>query len=298
MIVIDWKEKAKDLKFNDGLSWSELSSAMQEYFPDLDTHQVYEKVRRYLRDVPEYNKMPIHKSKTIFQYESDKKISLYIIGDVHCGAWGFMEKEYKAYVKEIQDDDNAVVVIVGDLIDNATQGSKGCVFSQRMSPQKQKEKSIEYLYPIRDKIIFVTAGNHEERTFRQTGSDIMYDICSGLNVLDKYNYVQGYVKIKSGKQNYNIYATHNIGKVEATIRKQCKSFADIDLFVSGHIHTPKVQTIAQKTFGGKERYIKSVVCAAWLRDESYSISAAYEPCSFEQPRINLCADNKKVLVSI
>ena len=64
----------------------------------------------------------------------------------------------KKYIKTIENDPLAVVVVLGDLIDNATQGSKGCVFSQREMPQKQIETIIELLYPIKEKIIFFCIG--------------------------------------------------------------------------------------------------------------------------------------------
>lgn len=52
--MTDWKSKAEQLKFDDGLSWSEISKQMQPYFPGLTETQVHEKIRTYIRTTPRY----------------------------------------------------------------------------------------------------------------------------------------------------------------------------------------------------------------------------------------------------
>lgn len=271
---------------------------MSPYFPELSETKVLDKVRTLLRRSKRYHIQTTSSSKnTHFQFTSGDDVNVYIVGDIHCGAHGFNQREFEAYIRRIEADNKAVVVVIGDLIDNATQGSKGCVFSQKMSPQKQIERSIKLLEPIRDKIIFACSGNHEERTFRQTGSDAMYTIMLGLNTLDKYNYVHGYITIKAGKQTYKLYATHNIGRSESKLKTMARSFADCDLILGGHIHTAKVQRVACNLHNGKIKDVFAVTCGAWLMDESYAISAAYEPVSLAQPEIRLSAKEKRVRVS-
>lgn len=296
---MDWKSEAERLRFSENESWTDLTIKMQPYFPELDQKQVLEKVRGYLRTTKQYKTPKLnYKGIDKFTYTYDGSMHLYPIGDAHIGAWGFDKKAFKAYVTEIANDDKAIVILLGDIIDNATLGSKGNVFSQTLTPQLQKEKAIELLYPIRDKIIFACAGNHCERTYKQTGCDIMYDICMGLGILDRYNPVSGYIKLKVGKAIYNIYATHNMGKGEAKLRLMAKSFTGIDLFLAGHIHTPKLITVAQKTYGGSQCNSIMLVVAAWLKDENYAVSAAYEPCSMKQSSVLLDGDKKKLNVII
>lgn len=284
---MQWKEKAEKLKFEDGLSWTELAKAMAPLFPELSETQVLEKVRASLRKSKQYHREKPKNNNTHFYYESSGEINLYIISDVHVGAHGFDRKSFMQYISKIQSDDRAAAIVLGDLIDNATQGSKGCVFSQRMMPQKQIEKIIEYLTPIRDKIIFFCIGNHEERTFRQTGSDPGYTMCLGLGCLDKYNYVHGFITIKADGKTYKLYATHNIGKGESKLKAMARSHPDCDVIIGGHIHQAKVVPVAQQLHSGKIKTTYAVTGCAWLKDESYSISAAYEPVSMEQPVIML-----------
>ncbi len=286
--LLDWKSEAKRLKFDDGLSWTELTERMKPFFPELTDKQVLERVRTALRRSERYhatNKPP--KSKSHFTYSSDDEVHVYIISDVHCGAHGFDKKAFQRHIDTIEQDPYAAVVVLGDLIDNATQGSKGCVFSQRMMPQKQVEMIIELLTPIKDKIIFFAIGNHEERTFRQTGSDPGYTMCLGLDCLDKYNYVHGFLTINAAGKTYKGYATHNIGKAESKLKTMARSHPDCDFILGGHIHQTKVVPVAQQLHSGKIKTTYAVTGNAWLKDESYSISAAYEPVDMTPPVIVL-----------
>ena len=161
------------------------------------------------------------------------------------------------------------------------------MFSQRMMPQKQVEMIIELLTPIKDKIIFFAIGNHEERTFRQTGSDPGYTMCLGLDCLDKYNYVHGFLTINAAGKTYKGYATHNIGKAESKLKTMARSHPDCDFILGGHIHQTKVVPVAQQLHSGKVKTTYAITGNAWLKDESYSISAAYEPVDMTPPMIVL-----------
>ena len=286
--MTDWKAEAERLKFDDGLSWTEVYAKLKPLFPELTDKQIEEKIRMALRRSDRYHADVVPRtSKDHFTYKSKNDVHLYIISDVHIGAHGFQKKAFLKYIAEIESDPLAAVVVLGDLIDNATQGSKGCVFSQRMMPQKQIETVIEMLYPIHDKIIFWCDGNHEERTFRQTGSDPGYTMCLGLNCIEKYNYVHGFITITANGKTYKVYATHNIGKAESKLKTIARAHPDCDVVIGGHIHQAKVVPVAQQLHNGKVKTTYAITGKAWLKDESYSISAAYEPVSDVQPIIHL-----------
>ena len=291
---MDWKEEAERLKFDEGLSWTELYREMKPYFPELTDKQIEERVRRSLRRSKRYHVLSPTGNQTRFTHTSDNEVHVYIISDIHKGAHGFDKKAFEKYIARIEADPYAVVLCLGDLIDNATQGSKGCVFSQREMPQKQIENIIAMLSRIKDKIIFFCDGNHEERTFRQTGSDPGYTMCLGLGCLDKYNYVHGFITINAKGKTYKLYATHNIGKSEPKLKTIARSHPDCDVVIGGHIHTAKVVSVAQQLHNGKIRTTYAITGCAWLKDESYSISAAYEPVSMEQPMI-ICGDRLSVV---
>lgn len=135
MIIDDWKKEAERLKFDEGLSWTAVYREMKPYFPDLTDKQIEEKVRRALRSSEKYHAAPVPRtSKDRFAYSSDGEVHLYIISDVHIGAHGFDERAFRKYLAEIEGDSKAAVIVLGDLIDNATQGSKAYVYRELYKP--------------------------------------------------------------------------------------------------------------------------------------------------------------------
>ena len=84
-----------------------------------------------------------------------------------------------------------------------------------------------------------------------------------------------------------MYATHNIGRTETKLKTIARAHPDCDLVIGGHIHQAKVIPAAQQLYNGKVRTTYAITGKAWLKDESYSISAAYEPVSDVQPVIHL-----------
>ena len=72
--ALAWKQTAEQLKFDDGLSWTELARRMSPFFPELSETQVLEKVRRALRRSERYHAEKPKGSKTHFFYESTDKV--------------------------------------------------------------------------------------------------------------------------------------------------------------------------------------------------------------------------------
>ena len=294
-----WKEKAKELRFEQGMSWSNMAKELQDEFPTLSEHQVHEKIRRFLRREDDYNTSRfVYTGKQIFEYEFDEPIHLYPTGDWHIGAEGCLLKQLEKYLDEVWADPIGYLVLTGDLCETATQGSKSSVFSQTMNPQKQKEKVLTLLdrFAQADRILFGTNANHEIRVFRTCGIDIMADIFSNLGILDRYNFSQGFIKIKikGNKKPFNIYATHSLGKSETAIQNKCRNFVDVDLFIGGHIHTPKLIYVAMRFFAGKTREIVALIVTAWLQDENYAISAAYSISSMRTQMVEVGKELKVI----
>lgn len=53
----DWKAEAERLKFEENLTWPELTDAMLPYFPDADRTKVRETIRRYIRGTDRYKEL-------------------------------------------------------------------------------------------------------------------------------------------------------------------------------------------------------------------------------------------------
>ena len=91
------------------------------------------------------------------------------IGDVHVGSPQSNIKLVEHAVSIIEEEDDTYAVLMGDLIENAIVGSKSDVYTQIMPPKEQIEWIVDVLTPIKDKILFTIAGNHEQRSTRLVG---------------------------------------------------------------------------------------------------------------------------------
>ena len=98
-----------------------------------------------------------------------KDFNLYPIGDWHLGSQQCKEKFVKQVVEKINHDPNGYWVGMGDFMENAIIGSKSDVYTQTMPPKEQMKYIVELLKPIKEKGLFLIAGNHESRTHRLVG---------------------------------------------------------------------------------------------------------------------------------
>lgn len=155
---------------------------------------------------------------------------IFTLSDLHIGLGN---KEYiQNIINFIKDLPNAYTVIGSDLIDNPTKNSKGSVLECYADTQEQIHLAVELLKPIKDKIVaIVDAGNHEDRTMKESYISITQMIATLLEIPQKYvkDFALGYFDI--GKNTY-IYG--NIHKH----RKQIDyyDYMNTDILVLEHTH--------------------------------------------------------------
>jgi len=101
-----------------------------------------------------------------FHYErlDMKDFTLYPIGDWHLGSAQCNEAFIKQTIDEIKDNPQARWVGMGDMMENALIGSRSDVYTQTIPPKDQMDHIVELLTPIKEKGLFLIAGNHEQRT--------------------------------------------------------------------------------------------------------------------------------------
>ena len=106
---MDWIQKAIDLKFNQGKSWTETSNALSSYFPDLNQQQVFEKVRGKLRKEEAYKK----KGKITYEDKrepTDEDVSNFY-EQMKCINTSIMKLEQKQNKANIHLDDDKPIAI-------------------------------------------------------------------------------------------------------------------------------------------------------------------------------------------
>jgi len=178
------------------------------------------------------------------------------VADLHLGSPVSRFRAFKEFLKAHKDD---YFILLGDLIDNALIDSLSNVYDQECAPQKAVEKVIDVLQPVRKHILCAVSGNHEERTKRKVGIDIMKDICDRLKI--PYSNSIFVLDISVGetpygsanRMNYIITCAHGYSSARTTgakansVEELAKIVVNSDIYMLAHTH----QTI---TFP-KQRYL-------------------------------------------
>lgn len=237
-------------------------------------------------------------------------LTLYPIADVHWGAAECMEREFQAYIKKIQEDPYAGVVLAGDLINNGIKSSVTNVYDEKYTPHQQKKDMIAMLEPIRCKIIAGVHGNHCYRTIKETSNDVMDDIFDRLGICDCYAGDAAFVKISLGYQangkpaTYMIYLSHGSGGgalLGSGVSRQDAyqmSIEGVDISVTGHTHKPAKVPSSRMIFDPRNnKIIRSntliFVCTAWLDCGGYPERKQMRPTAFYPDTIRLDGRKKE-----
>ena len=101
-----------------------------------------------------------------------KQIELHTFADEHIGDDHSDIERLKERIKYISQTPNAYCILNGDILDNASRTSIGDIEAREFNIMGQIEKGIELFTPIKDKILCITTGNHENRAYRKEGIDI------------------------------------------------------------------------------------------------------------------------------
>ncbi len=170
------------------------------------------------------------------------------ISDAHYGNPLFSMKHFMRTVNYINDNEFVYTLLNGDLIEAVTKASLGDIYKQKITPQEQRDRMIEMLLPIKDKILGMVTGNHERRIYNETGVDLSADIAMALGV--PYRSSGMILKISFGSGNnrmpdrpyvFWLYMTHGYGGARTKSAKAIKaerlaSFVDADVYLMSHDH--------------------------------------------------------------
>lgn len=186
-----------------------------------------------------------------------KELRIIPISDVHIGDKLTNYKLLKEVLQAIKDTPNVYTIINGDICNVALKNSKSDVYSDELSPMQQIERLIELLYPIKDKILVIGTGNHEDRITKETNIDVIRLVAKQLGIEDRYTNGWWYLFLRFGEKDqgrkapmcYQITGYHGSGgggrKAGGKINKlqEMSNVVIADLYIQGHHH----QQIATKS---------------------------------------------------
>ena len=177
------------------------------------------------------------------------------LSDIHIGASGTDYKQLDNYVRLIRDY-GVQTALIGDLGDFFMPAKipEG-MLEQTISPQKQAQIIKDFLMEIKDGILAIVSGNHDDRFFKATGFDIYSFLTSDLKI--PLLNAGGILNIQVNKIPYKIRLFHKIARLNSQFNythagKQALRLGgieDLDMVVSGDRHLGAVETT---TFGDKQ----------------------------------------------
>lgn len=247
-----------------------------------------------------------------------KNIKIYTFADWHIGDKSCDINAIKNSIFNISQDKEAYVVCNGDLMNNATRTSVSDCYAEALSPMEQLQTICELLEPIKNKILLVTQGNHESRTYRNDGVDLTSLWTQQLGIHDRYVREGGVLFLRFGelsggrKMNnnndlkrqvcYTVYCTHGNGggKREggkANILADMASIVDCDIYIHSHTHLPMVMKqnffrVDQCNSFVAEVEKLFVNTAAQLKYGGYGQAFEFKPSNTTTPTVYLCGTKK------
>ena len=145
--------------------------------------------------------------------EELESIEIHIFGDEHIGDEHCDLKRLKERIEYVANTKNAYCVLNGDILDNATKTSIGDTYAAEFNPMEQLKAGLELFAPIKEKILAVTHGNHEARTYRKEGIDLSYLLAAQLGLREKYTSTSALLFIRLGKEARNRKRTGDKSKI-------------------------------------------------------------------------------------
>lgn len=229
------------------------------------------------------------------------------IGDEHCDIKRLLER-----IEYVQNTPNAYCIMNGDLIDNATKTSIGDIYTQVFNPMEQLHRAVELFSPIKDKILCITHGNHENRTYKNEGINLSAMFATQIGLFDRYTSTSALLFVRFGKHSsgnhgrrvcYTIYTLHGSGGgrkegAKAIRLADMASIIDVDVYIHSHTHLPMIMKQGFHRVDLKNSAVALVDklfvnTAANLKYGGYGEAGEFKPSSMDTPVIYLNGTKKE-----
>lgn len=233
-------------------------------------------------------------------------IEIHPMADLHIGDSMSDAKSIMERIEYIKKTPNAYCILDGDLMDTAIASSIGDTYGANLMPMEQLKLCVKIFEPIKDKILAVLPGNHENRIYKSDGLDITELMCSQLKIPQKYSPTTALLFIRFGTNSsthhhrpilYTVYVTHGTGGGRREGGKvnrlaDLASIVDADIYIHAHTHLPLVFKESFFRVSGSNSSVALVDklfvnLAASLNYGGYGDKAGFKPASKRSPVIYL-----------
>lgn len=253
-----------------------------------------------------------------------KKIKIITLADLHVGDKS-CDLDLVNKLIDVVKQKEYYCILNGDILDNAIMDSVGNTYDESLNPMKQLEYVIELLSPIREKILCITGGNHEERTNRKVGIDLSALIASSLGLKNRYcedgtgivflslGEIKGTKETNGSGHNrqvsYSIYVSHGrrsgitIGAKVNALKSYENVVTNCDIYIGSHTHQAsifptssfEVDTRNHTVYRRNKLFISNGSC---LNYGGYAEQNNYQPNSMVYPTLELNGQYKIMSASM
>ena len=248
------------------------------------------------------------------------KIEIEIFSDLHLGSKKCDYMAIQKRIERVKDNEFVYAIILGDVLNNSTKTSVGDVYEDELTPMEQVKKATMMFEPIKGKILGICSGNHERRSYKTDGVDLLYFMAAELGIADKYDYCSCLLFIRFGHRTnsakegknarqhcYTLYMTHGDGQGGRTVGGKANGLqrrgqiVDADIVVTGHTHAPLsfrdcCYRIDYQNSGVVIKEQLFVNASATLNYEEYAELYGMKPSSKQSPVLVLSGKKKEVIV--
>ncbi|HZK20064.1 MAG TPA: metallophosphoesterase [Treponemataceae bacterium] len=244
-------------------------------------------------------------------------INIYTFADWHIGDPLCNEDYIQQQIEIVKNDPHNYCIINGDVLNWALKTSVSDSYGEVLTPMQQLEKITDLLKPVKEKILFMTPGNHEKRSYKSDGLEVLQFVAKELNILDRYNANGATLFIRFGQDAigrkehnsdecrkilYTIYSQHGSGggrktggKANRVIDMAC--IVNTDIYIHSHTHEPFIIRGARYEINACNsavihKEMLFINTAATLDYGGYGQDAEYKPTSLKSPVIYLSGTEK------
>ena len=233
-----------------------------------------------------------------------RSIEVHPFADLHIGDKFCDVDVVKKRIEYVKEKENTFAILNGDIINNATKTSVSDSYAEELSPMEQISRFVELFEPIKDKILCLTSGNHENRTYNKEGIDITRLCARELGLEKRYSKTGVLVFLKFGCKSinnhgrpltYSLYCTHGSGGgrkegAKAIRLADMACIVDADIYCHSHTHLPLIMKQgfyrtdpSHSSFGNVTKLFVNTSSA--LHYGGYGEAFEYKPNSMDTPTI-------------
>ena len=247
-----------------------------------------------------------------------ENVELHIFADEHLGDEHCDVKRLLQRIEYVKNTPHAYCILNGDIIDNATRTSIGDIYAQEFNPMEQLQRALDIFEPIKEKILCITHGNHENRTYKTEGINLSYLIAKQLGLSERYTPTSALLFLRVGEDAtrhretngsgnirkicYTLYVLHGSGggrKEGAKVIRlaDMASIIDTDIYIHSHTHLPMIMKQAFHRIDPRNNTVALVNklfvnTSANLDYGGYGEAQAFKPTSKDTPVIRLDGTKK------